>query len=338
MKRLPYCITSVIIIMKLSSHTSFTTAASPPLSMETITSILLQNLVMTPTHQKSSSYKRIQSFTQNEAISIIDNILFPINQYKQRLRIARDAQFKELSGSEGGGAGLNKVLSASDPILSFTYDEFPPLSMDQLLDIAIDEYIHLHNGLQPNVLVDLGSGCGRLVLHAALCKERGTNNSDYRDCQDKNVVDPDFLFKHVHGIEISEELYNIGIYSLEIGTKEGYFVQSNDNDMNNYNDNNNPSVQLHLGAADKMANILNQADIIFSYSTVFPTKGFDEELGAMILADEWSKMLADKCKRGCVVVTTDRALNPSYGWQLKQSLSVENPKLFGTIGYVSILQ
>lgn len=319
--------------MKLSSHTRFTTAAtSPPLS---ITSILLQNLVMTPTHQKSSSYKRIQSFTQNEAISIIDNILFPTNQYKQRLKIARDAQFKELSGSEGGGP--NQVLSASDPILSFTYDEFPPLSMDQLLDIAIDEYKHLHDGLQPNVLVDLGSGCGRLVLHAALCEERGTNNNN-KDCQDKDAVGHDFAFQHVHGIEISEELYDIGIDSLEIGTKEGYFVQNDDNDVNNYNDNKNPSVQLHLGAADEMANILNQADIIFSYSTVFPTKGFDEELGAMILADEWSKMLADKCKKGCVVVTTDRALNPSCGWQLKQSLSVENPKLFGTIGYVSILQ
>ena len=82
---------------------------------------------------------------------------------------------------------------------------------------------------------------------------------------------------------------------------------------------------------------MNQADIVFSYSTVFETKGFDETIGAMILSDDWSKMLAESCKKGCIVVTTDRALDPQYGWDLKQTLDVDNPKLLGATGYISSL-
>ena len=61
------------------------------------------------------------------------------------------------------------------------------------------------------------------------------------------------------------------------------------------------------------------------------------DMKAMILDDEWSLMLADACKKGTGIVTTDRALNPKHGWSLKQVLDVDNPSLFGSTGYVSFL-
>ena len=87
-----------------------------------------------------------------------------------------------------------------------------------------------------------------------------------------------------------------------------------------------------------MKHILSQADIIFTYSTALTAKGFDENIGAMVLSDEWSKLLAENCNDGCVVITTDRILDAGYGWDMRRSLSVDNPKLFGSIGYVSILR
>ncbi len=312
----------------------------------------------------SVHFERVKTFPRSKAADIIDATLFPQNEYTQRLKIARDVQFKSDDSDNNNNSNPSssstddRIMTASDPRLSFTYDEFPVQSMDRLLDLAVEEYKEFHGGTrrseqqQPSVLVDLGSGCGRLVLHAALCNKgtastssTGNDNGDF-DCGDLN-------FQHIHGIEISRELHEIGQRALEIGAREGFFTkigtQSIEEDTNadvhaDTNSNSNvvdddhkPSVNLHLGPADDFEHILHQADIIFSYSTVFDTKGFNEEMGAMILSDEWSKMLAEKCKKGCVIVTTDRALDPQFGWKLCGSMEVDNPKLFGTTGYVSIL-
>ena len=61
-------------------------------------------------------------------------------------------------------------------------------------------------------------------------------------------------------------------------------------------------------------------------------------IGLDNLVEEWSELLADSCKFGTVVVTTDRALNPVNGWVLKNRLDVENPSLLGSTGYISIRQ
>eukprot|EP00551_Chaetoceros_affinis_P004019 CAMPEP_0203677702 /NCGR_PEP_ID=MMETSP0090-20130426/29183_1 /ASSEMBLY_ACC=CAM_ASM_001088 /TAXON_ID=426623 /ORGANISM="Chaetoceros affinis, Strain CCMP159" /LENGTH=314 /DNA_ID=CAMNT_0050544669 /DNA_START=130 /DNA_END=1074 /DNA_ORIENTATION=+ len=289
---------------------------------------------------KNSIYHRLKTFPSSEAANIIDTTLFPTNEYTNRLKIARDAQFKSTSTNIGDDNDNNndndsgRIMSASDPRLSFTYDEFPVQSMDLLLDVAVEEYKKLHGtDQQPNVLVDLGSGCGRLVLYAALCNRDSTAENGCGD-GDGDGGDGELIFHHIHGIEISQELHEIGQGALERGVEEGYFkhAASTSNTQMDMS-----SVCLHLGRADELGDILRQADVIFSYSTVFDTKGFSEEMGAMILSDEWSKMLADNCREGCVVVTTDRALNPQFGWTLKRSIEVDNPKLFGTTGYVSIL-
>ena len=270
----------------------------------------------------SIEHIRTKTFSRGEASTIIDTILFPTNQNKQRFKIARDAQFKPDPTNENAVDTRTNAMSADDPRLSFTYDEFPVEGMDQLLDLAVEEYKESHNGQQPNILVDLGSGCGRLVLYAAISKKN-----------DKEEI----RFQHVHGIEISEELHEIGVKSLGIGVEEGIFSNVDSIRTDDAGGDQKPTINLHLGPASELSDVLTQADIVFSYSTAFDTKGFDEKLGAMILSDEWSKLLAEHCKPNCVVVTTDKALDPLYGWQLKHRLDVENPKLFGTTGFVSRL-
>jgi hypothetical protein len=58
----------------------------------------------------------------------------------------------------------------------------------------------------------------------------------------------------------------------------------------------------------------------------------------MILSKEWSQMISNVCKKGTVVITTDRVVNPHDGWEFKQSLEVENKSLMGSVGYISIKQ
>mmetsp|Transcript_15368 Transcript_15368/g.17876 ORF Transcript_15368/g.17876 Transcript_15368/m.17876 type:complete len:378 (+) Transcript_15368:137-1270(+) len=296
---------------------------------------------------------RCKPLPPNEASTAIDEILFLEKEYRQRLEIARNAQF-----DDDGGGGVGEIMSASDPRLTFTYEEFPMESMEQLVQLAIQEYKQLHKTLtndaddedtqqqpqQPTNFVDLGSGCGRLVLYAALCRNQDHASSEITSTSTYSYP---FAFQHVHGIEITQALHDIGISSLEKGIEKGLFsLPPDDNDNDNtigidavhVDHDHEPTVTLHLGPANELSSVLNQADIIFSYSTVFPTKGFDPDLGAMILSKEWSQMLAQHCKKDCVVITTDRALDPVYGWELMHKLDVDNPKLFGSTGYVSILR
>jgi hypothetical protein len=83
---------------------------------------------------------------------------------------------------------------------------------------------------------------------------------------------------------------------------------------------------------------LSQTNLLFAYSTVWETSRFDPGLGAMILSSKWSNTLASACSNGCVAITTDRALDPNDGWKLVDSLEVENPSVWGSIGYISVLE
>lgn len=241
-----------------------------------------------------------------ESKDIINTILYPENEYKLRMKIGRDAQF-------GEGQSSGTALEADDPRLALTYHEFPLESLDELLSLAITLY-ETTNGRKPLNLIDLGSGCGRLVLSAAL-KGQELNSQNQWD--------------QVHGIEISDlmhdyaiEMIGRGIESNILQTKKDQFDSSTE-------------VYFHNLPAQEAKHILSKADIIFCYSTVFDTVGFNTDLGALVLVEEWSELLADSCKLGTVVVTTDRALNPVNGWVLKNRLDVENPSLLGSTGYIS---
>lgn len=241
-------------------------------------------------------------YLESEASDIIHNDLYPKSEYKLRMDVGKGDQF------EDDATYLNEAISLDDPRLSKTYHEFPLDSMDSLLNIASQEYNRI-NGCEPEILMDLGSGCGRLVLYA------GLNNG---------------LWREVHGIEIGPLLHNYACKMIDRGKEKGYFEDHSDN-CEEFT-----KILLHHGPAHENLHILKAADVIFCYATVFGTAGFDPDLGTLILSAEWSEMLANACKKGTIVITTDRALNPMHGWELLQKLDVDNPSLLGSTGYISI--
>jgi hypothetical protein len=247
------------------------------------------------------------TFSKPDATSIIHNDLYPNTEYKLRMDVGKDSQF------EDDVTYMSEAISLNDPRLSKTYHEFPLDSMDSLLHIASQEYTRM-NGDEPNVLIDLGSGCGRLVLYSAL--KIGS-------------------WKEVHGIEIGQQLHNYACKMIHRGIEKGYFE---DDTESNKESNLITKIYLHHGPANEKIHVLKAADVIFCYATVFDTDGFDPDLGTLILNAEWSEMLAKACRKGTIVITTDRALNPMHGWELIQKLDVDNPSLLGSTGYISIKQ
>uniref|UniRef100_A0A7S4MCR6 DOT1 domain-containing protein n=1 Tax=Odontella aurita TaxID=265563 RepID=A0A7S4MCR6_9STRA len=251
------------------------------------------------------AFVKERPISRADAESIVDDLLFPAREHARRLGLGRDAQ----------NLDPGTMVGANDPRMAFTYGEFPLQSCDSLLDIAIRMQKEPSKGRKK--LVDLGSGAGRLVLYLALTR------GEY----------------DVHGIEISDILHDAAIEFLERGKDAGIFSTEPDTVSTPR------KVQFHCGPANSMQDVLANADVIFAYSTVWPTSksedsvdGFSVELGALILGEEWSKMLAEYCRSGCAVVTTDRALDPSYGWELVDRQDVENPEVFGSTGYIHILR
>jgi hypothetical protein len=102
------------------------------------------------------------------------------------------------------------------------------------------------------------------------------------------------------------------------------------------------SFTLHLGSAEDLASetsgVLARADIIFAYSTAFAATTFSPAVGALILDHEWSRLLGECCRPGCVAITTDRALDPTYGWVVKDRIDVDNPEVLGSTGYIHVLE
>eukprot|EP00980_Cylindrotheca_fusiformis_P015070 scaffold4157_cov136-Cylindrotheca_fusiformis.AAC.20 len=229
----------------------------------------------------------------------------PKKLYSERVGLGRDAQ-----GISGG-----TVLSPSDPRLSMTYAEFPLSSLDQLMDLGM-EYMTSAEAEEsdPITCVDIGSGCGRVALYLALTRGSSDAGRPWS----------------VHGIEISDLLHEEATKYLQDAVNQNLFAFSRSQQQN--------SVSLHLGAADKFRELLRQSECIFAYSTAFSAKSFSPQLGALILDPEWSDLLGRSCRNGCVAITTDRALDPAYGWELVDRLEVENPDVLGTAGYVHVLK
>ena len=97
-------------------------------------------------------------------------------------------------------------MTADDPRTSLTYGEFPTSSMDELIDLALEK--HLSEDKKEMTLVDLGSGCGRLVLYTALTRGLDQHTS-----------------WNVHGIEISSILHDEGLRAALAGIDNNSFLQ-----------------------------------------------------------------------------------------------------------------
>jgi len=234
--------------------------------------------------------------------------LMPTALYKKRVCWGRDAH-----GIDGGSR--DGPLKASDPRLTKSYAEFPLQSMDQLTDLALPYVKTAEEKDDTITFVDVGSGCGRLVFYSSLTRPTWD----------------------VHGIEIADLLHEEATSFLNKGVESGVFSFSNEEAEEKGTTKVN-SLSLHLGAAEEYSNLLRKADLILMYCTTFPATSFSPELGAMILDPMWSDLLKQHCENGCVVITTDRALDPAYGWELVERLDVENDDLFGSVGYIQILR
>jgi hypothetical protein len=249
----------------------------------------------------------VKTCSQEESVQIIESTLYPKSELGARIRLGMDAQ----------GVKAGESLSNNDERNHFTYGEFPLESFDQLLDSAINHLIKdsaENNSIDGKVLklVDIGSGCGRLILHAAL----GRSNFD------------------IHGVEISDIMHDYACDMVQRGADHNLFGVTSDDDIHTSDAS---KLTLHRAPAQECSQIFSDADIIFAYSSVFPDGGFAIEERAMLMGPSMSSMLAKACKPGCIAVMTDRLLDPEFGWQYQSQLDVVNPDLLGSTGYISIL-
>jgi SAM-dependent methyltransferase len=233
----------------------------------------------------------------------MDTLLMPVSEYGDRVRVGGWAQF--------GTTNPLTIIPANDPRMSLTYAEFPLHSFDQLLDCALSHSSQSSLSETP-CLLDLGSGYARLVLYAALSR-------------------PGYM---VYGIEISDLLHEKATEALQRGMDHGYFLTDDSTTTTS-----TTNIQLHCGPASDtaLAHVWEEAQVVFCYSTVWPAPNFSIPLQAMVLGPEWSHLLATVCQPGCIVITTDRVLNPLDGWLLLDRMDVDNPQLLGSTGYIQRL-
>ena len=243
-----------------------------------------------------------QKLSREDGQRVMDEIILPSLEYDDRMRYGRDAQ----------DVASSTIVAASDPRMAYTYGEFPMSSLDELVDLALTH--SSCSGKKEVTMIDLGSGCGRLVLYSAMTRGNEDDTS-----------------WTIHGIEISDVLHDEGLRASLAGLDNGWFQLDKPADTADGN-----QFVLRRGPAEDFASLFRQADIVFAYSTVFDTAGFSEELGAIIMSRKWNELLSKSCSPGTIVITTDRCLDPNYGWKLVDRLDVDNREVMGSTGYIQI--
>jgi translation elongation factor EF-1beta len=280
----------------------------------------------------------------------------PSNKYSDRIGFGRIAVEKENNKYKNETASKNTtiphIMTANDPRLKMTYAEFPLSSYDTLLDKAIT-YLSTKTKTTKTNLVDIGSGLGRIVLYTALT--RGKNGKEAAE----EEVEENW---NISGIEIISGLHDKALQLVQTGIETGIFCSSttaatttttadnlNTGTVPDNNDDCN-SFSFHLGSfienndskeTTTIQKVLNEADLIFMYSTAFTATQFnpDPDVCALLLdGKEWSQPLSELCQNGCIVITTDKALDPYYGWKIIDRIeNVPNPEVLDSTGFIHIL-
>jgi hypothetical protein len=273
-----------------------------------------------------------------EAAQLIQQQLLPQSDYGARVTMGRNELFKSTTGSNDDDDAV--VLSGNDPLLSFSYGEFPLSSLDFVLDQALEILAAASNdnpsrpcpGTDAGTLnmLDLGSGCGRLCLYLALT--RGPH-------------------WQVHGIEVSNAFHRQALQAQQKAVDLGWLsvVMSNEetDDDDDEDSTHHPREQqkqqmyssrlvLHHGLVEDFPQVLAQSHVIFCYSTAFTTcSSFRPDIGAMILSPMWTNLLTKHCQSNCIVITTDRALDPDAGWKLLRRIDhVPNPEVMDSTVFI----
>jgi hypothetical protein len=293
----------------------------------------------------------------------------PSNKYSDRIGFGRIAVEKEYNESNDNNENNNnnkpQIMKANDPRLKMTYAEFPLSSYDILLDKAIT-YLPKTTAAATTKstkinIVDIGSGLGRIVLYTALTRGSGSKG----EVEEEEEEEENW---NISGIEIISGLHDRALQLVQTGIEAGLFSSStttNTTDTSNAGtiipDNDNDdcnSFSFHLGSFNEnndlketttatatstttIQKVLNEADMIFMYSTAFTATQFnpDPDVCALILdGKEWSQPLSELCQNGCIAITTDKALDPSYGWKIIDRIeNVPNPEVLDSTGFIHIL-
>jgi hypothetical protein len=295
----------------------------------------------------------------------------PSNKYSDRIgfgRIAVEKEYNDDNEDENNENNTNKpqIMKANDPRLKMTYAEFPLSSYDILLDKAIT-YLSTKTKASRTAktnIVDIGSGLGRIVLYTALTRGSGSKG----EVEEEDEEEEEEENWNISGIEIISGLHDRALQLVQTGIEAGLFSSStttNTTDTSNAGtiipDNDNDdcnSFSFHLGSFNEnndlketttatatstttIQKVLNEADMIFMYSTAFTATQFnpDPDVCALILdGKEWSQPLSELCQNGCIAITTDKALDPSYGWKIIDRIeNVPNPEVLDSTGFIHIL-
>jgi hypothetical protein len=286
-------------------------------------------------HEFVTSIPTTAVLSSNVAADVLDSYVLPVSEKGYRMNL-----FVPVSDN-------NDAFVYDDS----TYGEFPLSSLDIVLD-RVEELICTEN-LNSNVnqrrrrlkVVDIGSGCGRLVLYMAM-----TRSIQYHE---------------IIGIEQMECYYNESI----VATKR--LLQHLDNNGHKtINCNNNgtheqlqadsttttttstTSIALYCGYASNYLCQIHSADIIICYSTAFSSSYFSEAISALILSNEWNTILTPITQTrttntiitqsststtamdlipnkvsSLYCITIDKALDPLRGWTLMERINVPNPEV-----------
>lgn len=257
----------------------------------------------------SMTTRSLKRCSRHESAVIVDTHLLPQTQYGERTRLGGEIFREKYKG---------RAVRADDPLTCFTYGEFPLNSLDTLLDIASDHVVESKKeeedgDTEPALrFLDLGSGCGRLCLYLALSRESW----------------------EVQGIEYIDTLHEEARRAGEVAVNKGWIVEDNPASPPVRT---STTLQLHHGLAEDFPSVLEQADIIFMYSTAMKSGPFMPAIQGLLLSRDWNELLTRHCRHGCVVVTTDRALDPEQGWVQLDRIDVPNPELYGSTGFIQRL-
>ena len=273
-----------------------------------------------------------QIVSRPDAVQLLDNYILPTSEKGYRMNL-----------------NTNDVIDSNMDMDSSTYGEFTLSSLDILLDRMAQEIIpvnenvaecsdtgvrHQQQRQRPLKIIDIGSGCGRLVLYMAIAQQRLQQHYDH-------IV--------VVGIEQSKALFDESIRA----TERLLLLQCNDENKS-IDDSNAPVVQnekddtvpvcaknteirLYCGAAAEYMNEIHSADIVICYSTAFSSGNFLPSLSALLLSDEWNTILTPSSSSShpheqtssklLYCVTMDKALDPSRGWTMIDRINVPNPEI-----------
>lgn len=253
-----------------------------------------------------------QHLPKEKAAAIVDQKLFPIDDTISRFEASAifDASNTQTDSEE--------TLFDGASSRECTYGEFPLESLDILLDKAL-EYVPKQKRDEVK-MVDVGSGCGRLSIYTSLRREGWK----------------------VGGVEISPALHKMAYKAAETVAEEGLIAPADDeHDTTDaptiFVDGDDAALVLLCGPVDRNPELVRESDLLFCYSTAMESGEFNETIDSAILSEEWNKVLTQNCKKGCVVITTDCALDPSYGWTLLDEIDVKNPDVLESTGFIQRL-